>query len=135
MNNLSPLFIVFLLITACSEKEAEVQPASHLSDQALTEFVEGMNAVLPQRVDNDTYFDSLSLRQEGLFYYYSIRGFETAEDLNQEQSDSLMAMAESRIPCTLWRPHFMQGVDVSFVYLSPQENELIRFKREQQACQ
>lgn len=134
MKKILYLTLLSLLLTACYTRgESESIEASRQHD-ALVEYVEDMNSLLPQRLDETTYFDSLSAGVNLLTYYYSIHSERIPGTLDPAQEDSLMQKAEGRVPCTLWRPLFMQGVDVSFVYLTPQNDEILRFTREQEAC-
>lgn len=106
-----------------------------LLSQELKEYVEDLNDVLPQRQGHYTSFDSVAVAPEQLFYFYSVENLVLADLSEQSVSDSLLAEAENRIPCTLWRPSYMQGVEVTFTYYSSLDGKkLIEFSRFQDQC-
>lgn len=129
------LFIFVLLLYGCSGNHGEQSSVTSEPDPALIAFTEEMNSFLPERLDQVTFFDSLAAGTNHLTYYYSIHSDVMGLNLSEAQTDSLMYVAENRIPCTLWRPLFMQGVDVSFVYLNADREELLHFTRTQEPCQ
>lgn len=134
MKQILLLSLFLFLLAACAEQEERGTTEVVHPNSALAEYVEDMNSLLPQRLDETTYFDSLSAGVNHLTYYYSVHFESISGTPDPVQEDSLMRMAEGRVPCTLWRPLFMQGVDVSFVYLTPENKEILRFTREQEAC-
>ncbi len=115
----------------------ETDPSASVAamSQEFIEYAEDLNDVLPQRQGLNTIFDSVAIAPEKLFYYYSVEGL-TADRLESPiVRDSLYAEAEKRIPCTLWRPLFMQGVEVTFTYFSADnEEKLLSFTRSEDRC-
>lgn len=97
---------------------------------------EDLNNVLPQRLELNTFFDSVGVSQNQLHYYYSISNLTRQDFLERELHDSLYTEAVDRIPCTLWRPLYMQGVEVTFTYYSVEGEQLLQFNRAQEgSCQ
>lgn len=129
------LYLFVLLLYGCSGNHGEQSSVTSEPDPALVAFTEEMNSFLPQRLDQVTFFDSLGAGANHLTYYYSIHSDGMGSNLTEAQTDSLLQVAENRIPCTLWRPLFMQGVDLSFVYLNADREELLHFTRTQEPCQ
>ena len=125
--------VCLIFFSSCSSSQKKKE-ASGALNQALATHVEDLNNVLPQSLDLNTSFDSAGLGSNQLHYYYSISGL--TQELYQERQlrDSLYAEAVDRIPCTLWRPVYMQGVEVIFTYYSSEGEELLQFARGQEAC-
>lgn len=69
-----------------------------------------------------------------MYYYYSLSGLTYERFMEESMHDSLYADALERIPCSLWRPVYMQNVNVTFVYFSGDEEELFQFTESQAAC-
>lgn len=115
-------------LTAEKKKEAET------INPSLANQVEDLNNVLPQKLDLNTYFDSVGLGTNQLHYYYSIFNLTKKDFTERELRDSLYTEAVDRIPCTLWRPLYMQGVEVTFTYLSSDGEQLLDFARQQESC-
>lgn len=98
--------------------------------------VEDLNNVLPQRLAMNTYFDSVGIGPNQLYYYYSLTDLTQDDFQKRNLHDSLYTEAVERIPCTLWRPLYMQGVEVTFTYFSAEGEQLLQFAREQAgSCQ
>lgn len=128
------VIISFGIFTSCSEPGKESNESEDGDNPALAAQVEDLNNVLPQRLDQNTTFDSVGLSLNQLHYYYSISNLTQGEYEERQLHDSLYAEAIHRIPCTLWRPVFMQGVEVSFTYFSSGGEELLHLERDQQEC-
>lgn len=129
------LIIIAVLVLLSLPRNS--QDTSEISEEAspeLTIAAEDLNNVLPQRVALNTHFDSVGVSQDKMNYYYSINHLTANEFSQNGLSDSLMTEAVDRIPCTLWRPAYMQGVEVSFIYFSSDSQEILRFTRVQQTC-
>lgn len=114
------------------ETEGTVDNADH---EALVMAAEDLNNVLPQNIGDDTVFDSVSAGQNSLTYYYSLTGLTHQEVIDNNLEDSLFSQAVNRIPCTLWRPAYMKGVEVEFAYYSSDREEVFGFSRTQEQCQ
>lgn len=115
----------------------ESVPEDHIAiiSQGLLEYAEDMNDVLPQRIGTNTTFDSVSVAPEKLYYFYTEENLRFQEIQEGSVRDSLITEAEGRIPCTLWRPLYMQGVEVTFSYYSAEDgNKLLEFSRIQDQC-
>lgn len=115
----------------------ETDPSASIAtlSQEFIEYAEDLNDVLPQRQGLNTMFDSVAIAPEKLFYYYSVEGLTANRLQTSTVRDSLFAEAEKRIPCTLWRPIFMQGVEVTFTYLSADNGDkLLSFTRSEDRC-
>lgn len=116
---------------------AEPDPSASIAllSQDMIEYAEDLNDVLPQRQGLNTTFDSVAIAPEKMFYYYSVQNL-TLDDVSVPSvRDSLYTEAENRIPCTLWRPLFMQGVEVTFTYYSSDDgSKLLQFSRDQDEC-
>ena len=108
---------------------------SHQIDERLEIAVEDLNSVLPQRQGLDTYFDSVALGHNHLNYYYTFADISMEQVVNEQLEDSLYSEAEERIPCSLWRPDYMNGVSVTFTYFSNDGKKILEFERIEQQCQ
>lgn len=128
------LALSIILISSCTTSEEENQEAEMFNPALETE-AEDLNNVLPQRLDLNTSFDSVGLGTNQLRYYYSISNLTRKDFEERELHDSLYTEAVDRIPCTLWRPVHMQGVEVSFTYFSSRGEQLLHFARQQEVCQ
>lgn len=122
-----------IFVTSCTITEKENQEAESVT-LALEYQAEGLNNVLPQRLDLNTTFDSVGLGTNQLNYYYTISDLSETEFRVRELYDSLYTEAVGRIPCTLWRPDYMQGVEVTFNYYSSDAKKLLHFARHQEGC-
>ena len=129
-KNFLIVIAVILLSFACSsenQNEMETNPA-------LINAAEDLNHILPQRQGLDTFLDSVTVNLNRMNYYYSLAGLTLDQYHNESLHDSLYKAAIERIPCSLWRPEYMQGVDVSFTYFSSDGEELIQFTESQGTC-
>jgi hypothetical protein len=125
--------IAFLTLTSAGD-ESENTPGNNPGNPALYESAENLNQVLPQRLDEHTSFDSVAVYYGTLHYNYSIANMTADGFADGVHKDSLYTAAVDRIPCTLWRPVYMQGVNVTFSYFSAEGDELFSFTKEQQDC-
>ena len=129
--------IVFMLLTGCNEssnnEQSGIQDTNEINP-ALLIAVEDLNNVLPQRQGASTYFDSVGVEPNHLYYYYTIENLSFDTFVENELSDSLYSASVERIPCSLWRPVYMQGVQVTFTYHSNDQQELLQFTRFQDEC-
>lgn len=130
------LIIIIAVLVLISLPRNDHPPADSDSvvSPELTIAAEDLNNVLPQRVALSTYFDSVGVSRNSMRYYYSVEDLSEDEFLQKGLRDSLMSEAEGRIPCTLWRPVYMQGVNVSFIYFSNEGREILRFTKSQNPC-
>lgn len=125
--------LCILVAASCTISEKEIQEAETVN-LALEYQAEDLNNVLPQRLDLNTTFDSVGLGANQLNYFYTISNLTEKDFLERELHDSLYTEAIGRIPCTLWRPDYMQGVEVTFNYYSSEGKQLLHFARQQEAC-
>lgn len=123
------LCIMFGASCTISEKETQ---GTETENPALEYQAEDLNNVLPQRIDISTTFDSVGLGTNQLNYYYTISNITEKVFLERELHDSLYTEAVGRIPCTLWRPDYMQGVEVTFNYYSSEGEQLLHFTTQQE---
>lgn len=128
------IIIAVLVLISLPRNSQDTSEISEKASPELTIAAEDLNNVLPQRVALNTYFDSVGVNRNKMNYYYSVEDLSKDEFLQRGLRDSLRAEAEDRIPCTLWRPVYMQGVDVSFIYFSNDGKEILRFTKSQNAC-
>lgn len=108
--------------------KSEIEPTLQMA-------VEDLNQLLPQSLGSNTSFDSIGVAPNRVHYYYSIDNISKQEFENDHLNDSLYTAAVDRVPCSLWRPLYMQGVEVTFTYYSNDQQELIQFSRVQKACE
>jgi hypothetical protein len=121
---------IYLISVSCNPK---TQNTSDINPALITA-AEDLNHVLPQRQGIDLYLDSVSVEAGRMTYYYSHSGL-TLEQFNKDSmGDSLYTAAVDRIPCSLWRPGYMQSVDVTFRYFSSDGEELFQFTESQASC-
>jgi len=120
---------VYLITSLPSEQDntEEINPDLQM-------MAEDLNDVLPQRLAMNTYFDSVGVKPNELHYYYSVTHISEQDFLEQSLEDSLYNEAENRIPCTLWRPVHMQGVEVTFTYFSSDHQKILELSRLQDQC-
>lgn len=134
---LSFLFVISVFMSiyfiGCSGEEKEDSAAEASPELIIA--AEDLNNVLPQRIALNTFFDSVSVSHNKMNYYYSLNHLSKEDYLQAELRDSLMTEAEDRVPCTLWRPAYMQGVEVSFTYFSDDGEEILQFTEAQTTCQ
>jgi len=123
-----------LFISSCTISDEENQ-VTEIPNFALETQAEDLNNVLPQRLDLNTSFDSVGFGANQLQYYYSISNLTNKDFEERKLYDSLYSAAVNRIPCTLWRPVHMQGVEVTFTYFSNSGEKLLHFTRQQEVCQ
>lgn len=128
------IIIAVLVLISLPRNDRDAADSDSVASPELTIAAEDLNNVLPQRVALSTYFDSVGVNRNSMSYYYSVEDLSEYEFLQKGLRDSLMSEAEGRIPCTLWRPVYMQGVDVSFIYFSNEGREILRFTKSQNAC-
>jgi len=128
------IIIAVLVLISLPRNDRDAAEADIVASPELTIAAEDLNNVLPQRVALTTYFDSVGVSRNSMTYYYSVEDLSEDEFLQKGLRDSLMSEAEDRIPCTLWRPVYMQGVDVSFIYHSNDGKEILHFSRTQNTC-
>jgi len=126
--------VAVLVLISLPRYSSDQSEADDIASPELNEAADGLNDVLPQRIAQSTYFDSVGVRKNSMSYYYSLENLSEDEFLQKELKDSLMSEAEKRVPCTTWRPVYMQGVDVSFIYYSNDGKEILHFTRSQSTC-
>lgn len=122
-----------VLFTSCTISEKKNEETEKLY-RALEYQAASLNNVLPQKLDLNTHFDSVGFGSNQLRYYYSLSNLSEKDFLEKELRDSLYAEAVDRIPCTLWRPVYMQGVEVTFNYYSSDGKRILHFARQGEAC-
>jgi len=120
---------VYLVTSLPSEEDTSEEINSELQLAA-----EDLNSVLPQRLAMNTYFDSVGVSPSQLHYFYSISDFSEEEFIEKALEDSLYEEAVNRIPCTLWRPDHMNGVEVTFTYFSNDDQQILTLSRFQDQC-
>ncbi len=118
-----------------SAENAPPNPPGDEEQASLVMAAEDLNNVLPQNVDAGTTFDSVGVGQGTMTYYYSLPELTGQDIAEQDLGDSLYTEALDRIPCTLWRPSYMQNVEVGFTYFSGDSEEVLAFTRTQVECQ
>jgi hypothetical protein len=123
-----------LVLISLPRYSSDQSEADDMASPELTEAVDGLNDVLPQTIAQNTTFDSVGVARNHMSYYYTLGDFSEDDVLQKGLKDSLMSEAEKRVPCTTWRPVYMQGVDVSFIYLSNDGKEILHFTRSQSTC-
>lgn len=138
LRKLTCLAVLALLLTVgCNQNtdenstknmESEIEPTLQMA-------VEDLNQLLPQHLGSNTSFDSIGVTPNRVYYYYSIDNISKQDFENENLSDSLYTASNERVPCSLWRPRYMQGVEVTFTYYSNDKQELIQFSRVQKACE
>jgi len=126
--------VAVLVLISLPRYSSDQSEADDIASPELNEAADGLNDVLPQRIAQSTYFDSVGVRKNSMSYYYSLENLSEDEFLQKGLKDSLMSEAEKRVPCTTWRPVYMQGVDVSFIYMSNDGKEILHFTRTQSTC-
>jgi len=126
--------VAVLVLISLPRYSSDQSEADDIASPELNEAADGLNDVLPQRIAQSTYFDSVGVRKNSMSYYYSLENLSEDEFLQKGLKDSLMSEAEKRVPCTTWRPVYMQGVDVSFIYYSNDGKEILHFTRSQSTC-
>jgi hypothetical protein len=126
--------VAVLVLISLPRNTSDMNEADNAASPELTTAAEGLNDVLPQRIAQSTYFDSVGVSKNSMSYYYSLENLSEDEFLQKGLMDSLMSEAENRVPCTTWRPVYMQGVDVSFIYYSNDGKEILHFTRSQSTC-
>lgn len=126
--------VAILVLISLPRNDRDSAEADNAASPELTTAAEGLNDVLPQRIAQSTYFDSVGVSKNSMNYYYSLENLSEDEFLQKGLTDSLMSEAENRVPCTTWRPVYMQGVDVSFIYYSNDGKEILHFTRSQSTC-
>jgi len=126
--------IAILVLISLPKNTSDRNEADNVASPELTLAAEGLNDVLPQRIAQNTIFDSVGVARNHMSYYYTLGDLSEDDVLQKELKDSLVSEAERRVPCTTWRPVYMQGVDVSFIYFSNDGKEILHFSRTQSTC-
>ncbi len=121
-------------ITSCERSQQNFDGDSQEISESLIHAAEDLNAVLPQRLALNTTFDSVGVGTDQLHYYYSITDITRDQFISKQLEDSLYSEADGRIPCTLWRPDYMNGVSVSFTYFSSDGEKILEFTRMADQC-
>ena len=123
-----------LVLISLPRYSSDQSEADNIASPELNEAADGLNDVLPQRIAQNTIFDSVGVARNHMSYYYTLGDLSEDDVLQKELKDSLVSEAERRVPCTTWRPVYMQGVDVSFIYFSNDGKEILHFSRTQSTC-
>ena len=123
-----------LVLISLPRYSSDQSEADDIASPELNEAADGLNDVLPQRIAQNTIFDSVGVARNHMSYYYTLGDLSEDDVLQNGLKDSLLSEAEKRVPCTTWRPVYMQGVDVSFIYMSNDGKEILHFTRTQSTC-
>ncbi len=99
------------------------------AQQAIIREVEDINPSLPINYGDGVTLDSVTAGQGSKSYYYTVEELTHEQVMRQQQMDSLQEEAVDRIPCTLWRPTYMDNVEVSFIYYSSDHREIFSFSK------
>jgi len=124
------IIVAFLFSLSCNSENRNLEEIN----QALFIAAEDLNNVLPQRQGLDLFLDSVTVSPNRMNYYYSYSGITTEQYNEESMRDSLYNAAVERIPCSLWRPEYMQNVDVTFLYFSSDGEKLYQFTESQTTC-
>ncbi len=130
---ITAIVIVFIISAVFFYKYSsltrDAQNTKLLTNQELLDEVITTNIALPLQLDNSTVFDSISINEGMLNYYYTLTELTKYEFIDKKLEDSLYTVAINRIPCTLWNPGFMEGIEVSFSYHSRDDALLLQFSK------
>ncbi|MDI6401880.1 hypothetical protein QLX67_07735 [Balneolaceae bacterium ANBcel3] len=104
------------------------------TEETLAVQVTQMNDILPQRIERDIVFDSVSVNARRLHFFYSLEGFEEEEEFSDALRDSLYYLAEQRVRCEIWSPGYMKNVHVTFHYFIQDRARFFSFTRAPSPC-